>query len=101
MFLKDIDMEIPFEQLPEINEEEIPVMDLKPERLSSYEIQVLIKYKKKLQTIVQPLRKIEQKIQRIEKIYKRHKYLSILKPKERKKKKKNNCKKIPKHKVQF
>ncbi|CAG8796856.1 42152_t:CDS:1, partial [Gigaspora margarita] len=39
MFLKDIDIEIPFDQLPEVNEEEIPVMDLRPEKLSSYEIQ--------------------------------------------------------------
>ncbi|CAG8856580.1 5388_t:CDS:1, partial [Gigaspora margarita] len=40
IFLQDINIEIPFDQLSEINEE-FPVMDLKFERLSSYQIQIL------------------------------------------------------------
>ncbi|CAG8844536.1 24337_t:CDS:1, partial [Gigaspora margarita] len=39
-FFKDINIEIPFDQLPEIDEE-FPIMDLKLEKLSSYEIQIL------------------------------------------------------------
>ncbi|CAG8806620.1 8078_t:CDS:2, partial [Gigaspora margarita] len=50
IFLQDINIEIPFDQLPEIDEE-FPVMDLKLEKLSSYQIQILVKYKKKLQAI--------------------------------------------------
>ncbi|CAG8713255.1 35051_t:CDS:2, partial [Gigaspora margarita] len=40
-FLKDINMKIPFDLLPEIDEE-FPIMDLKLEKLSSYEIQILL-----------------------------------------------------------
>ncbi|CAG8844509.1 7657_t:CDS:1, partial [Gigaspora margarita] len=40
IFLKDINIEIPFDQLPEIDEE-FPIMDLKLKKLSSYEIQIL------------------------------------------------------------
>ncbi|CAG8844172.1 41921_t:CDS:1, partial [Gigaspora margarita] len=49
-FLKDINIEIPFDQLPEIDKEFL-IMDLKLEKLFSYEIQILVKYKKKLQAI--------------------------------------------------
>ncbi|CAG8839903.1 35022_t:CDS:1, partial [Gigaspora margarita] len=41
IFLNDINIEIPFEKLPEINEENFPVTELKIEKLSSYEIQIL------------------------------------------------------------
>ncbi|CAG8849917.1 35964_t:CDS:1, partial [Gigaspora margarita] len=41
IFLNDIEIEIPFEELLEINKENFPVMELKFEKLSSYEIQTL------------------------------------------------------------
>ncbi|CAG8856480.1 5105_t:CDS:1, partial [Gigaspora margarita] len=40
IFLKDINIKIPFDQLPEIDEEFL-IMNLKLEKLSSYEIQIL------------------------------------------------------------
>ncbi|RIB14929.1 hypothetical protein C2G38_2193705 [Gigaspora rosea] len=83
-FLNDIDLEIPEEEIPEIMDEQFPVLALNFGKLSSYEIQTLIKYKKKIQESVRPLRRIEHKIQTIEKSYKGFKYLSIFNKEERK-----------------
>ncbi|RIB15901.1 hypothetical protein C2G38_2191345 [Gigaspora rosea] len=66
-FLNDIDLEIPEEEIPEIMDEQFPVLALNFGKLSSYEIQTLIKYKKKIQESIRPLRRIEHKIQTIEK----------------------------------
>src|SRR6185437_1678460 len=83
-FLNDIEIEIPEEKVPEIVDEQFPVLALNLEKLSSFEIQTLIKYKKKIQEIIRPLRRIEHKIQTIEKSYKGFKYLSIFEKSERK-----------------
>ncbi|RIB31002.1 hypothetical protein C2G38_2035 [Gigaspora rosea] len=83
-FLNDIDLEIPEEEIPEIMDEQFPVLALNFGKLSSYEIQTLIKYKKKIQKSIRPLRRIEHKIQTIEKSYKGFKYLSIFNKAERK-----------------
>src|SRR6185437_5837585 len=83
-FLNDIEIEIPKEEVPEIIDEQFPVLALNLEKLSSFEIQTLIKYKKKIQEIIRPLRRIEHKIQTIEKSYKGLKYLSIFNKSERK-----------------
>ncbi|RIB08848.1 hypothetical protein C2G38_2269818 [Gigaspora rosea] len=83
-FLNDIDLEIPEEEIPEIMDEQFPVLALNFGKLSSYEIQTLIKYKKKIQESIRPLRRIEHKIQTIEKSYKGFKYLSIFNKAERK-----------------
>ncbi|RIB23950.1 hypothetical protein C2G38_2287181 [Gigaspora rosea] len=83
-FLNDIDLEIPEEEIPEIVDKQFPVLALKFGKLSSYEIQTLIKYKKKIQESIRPLRRIEHKIQTIEKSYKGLKYLSIFDKAERK-----------------
>ncbi|CAG8767544.1 19617_t:CDS:1, partial [Gigaspora margarita] len=40
-----IKIEIPEEQLPELEDEEFPKMDQRMKRLASYKIQILIKYK--------------------------------------------------------
>ncbi|RIB01305.1 hypothetical protein C2G38_2231268 [Gigaspora rosea] len=83
-FLNDIDLEISEEEIPEIMDEQFPVLALNFGKLSSYEIQTLIKYKKKIQESIRPLRRIEHKIQTIEKSYKGFKYLSIFNKTERK-----------------
>ncbi|RIB29361.1 hypothetical protein C2G38_2136903 [Gigaspora rosea] len=83
-FLNDIELEIPEEEIPEIVDEQFPVLALNFGKLSSYEIQTLIKYKKKIQESIRPLRRIEHKIQTIEKSYKGFKYLSIFDKIERK-----------------
>ncbi|RIB27328.1 hypothetical protein C2G38_2160807 [Gigaspora rosea] len=83
-FLNDIDLEIPEEEIPEIVDKQFPVLALNFGKLSSYEIQTLIKYKKKIQESIRPLRRIEHKIQTIEKSYKGLKYLSIFDKAERK-----------------
>ncbi|RIB12610.1 hypothetical protein C2G38_2200169 [Gigaspora rosea] len=77
-FLNDIELEIPEEEIPEIVDEQFPVLALNFGKLSSFEIQTLIKYKKKIQELIRPLRRIEHKIQTIEKSYKGFKYLSIV-----------------------
>ncbi|RIB27291.1 hypothetical protein C2G38_2160878 [Gigaspora rosea] len=76
-------LEIPEEETPEIEEEQFPVYALNFGKLSSYEIQTLIKYKKKIQNAIRLLRRIEHKIQSIEKLYKGYKYLSIFEKSER------------------
>ncbi|RIB03607.1 hypothetical protein C2G38_2224572, partial [Gigaspora rosea] len=83
-FLNDIDLEIPEEEIPEIVDKQFPVLALNFGKLSSYEIQILIKYKKKIQESIRPLRRIEHKIQTIEKSYNGLKYLSIFDKAERK-----------------
>ncbi|RIB07144.1 hypothetical protein C2G38_2215310 [Gigaspora rosea] len=83
-FLNDIDLEIPEEEIPEIMDEQFLVLALNFGKLLSYEIQTLIKYKKKIQESIRPLRRIEHKIQTIEKSYKGFKYLSIFNKAERK-----------------
>ncbi|RIB08594.1 hypothetical protein C2G38_2146977 [Gigaspora rosea] len=83
-FLNNIDLEIPEEEIPEILDKQFPVLALNFGKLSSYEIQTLIKYKKKFQESIRPLRRIEHKIQTIEKSYKGFKYLSIFNKAERK-----------------
>ncbi|RIB07764.1 hypothetical protein C2G38_2045706 [Gigaspora rosea] len=83
-FLNDIDLEIPEEEIPEIMDKQFPVLALNFGKLSSYEIQTLIKYKKKIQESIRPLRRIEHKIQTIEKSYKGFKYLSIFNKAKRK-----------------
>ncbi|RIB11761.1 hypothetical protein C2G38_2202614 [Gigaspora rosea] len=83
-FLNDIELEIPEEEIPEIVDKQFPVLALNFGKLSSYEIQTLIKYKKKIQESIRPLRRIENKIQIIEKSYKGFKYLSIFDKIERK-----------------
>ncbi|RIB02202.1 hypothetical protein C2G38_2228473 [Gigaspora rosea] len=62
-FLNDIDLEIPEEEIPEILDKQFP---------------------KKIQESIRPLRRIEHKIQTIEKSYKGFKYLSIFNKAERK-----------------
>ncbi|RIB04800.1 hypothetical protein C2G38_2221360 [Gigaspora rosea] len=83
-FLNDIELEIPEEEIPEILDEQFPVLALNFGKLSSYEIQTLIKYKKRIQESIRPLRRIEHKIQIIEKSYKGFKYLAIFDKIERK-----------------
>ena len=83
-FLNDIEIEIPEEEVPEIVNEQFPILALNFGKLSSFEIQTLIKYKKKIQNIIRPLQRIEHKIQTIEKSYKGFKYLSIFEKSERK-----------------
>src|SRR6185312_13110753 len=83
-FLNDIETEIPEEEVPEIEEDQFPTYALNFGKLSSYEIQTLIRYKKKIQNIIRPLRRIEHKIQTVEKSYKGFKYLSIFEKSERK-----------------
>ncbi|RIB10063.1 hypothetical protein C2G38_2043794 [Gigaspora rosea] len=83
-FLNDIDLEISEEEIPEILDKQFPVLALNFGKLSSYEIQTLIKYKKKIQESIRPLKRIEHKIQTIEKLYKGFKYLSIFNKAERK-----------------
>ncbi|RIB25658.1 hypothetical protein C2G38_2030877 [Gigaspora rosea] len=83
-FFNDIELEIPEEEVPEIIDEQFSVLALNFGKLSSFEIQTLIKYKKKIQELIRPLRRIEHKIQTIEKSYKGFKYLSIFDKTERK-----------------
>ncbi|RIB08931.1 hypothetical protein C2G38_2210287 [Gigaspora rosea] len=83
-FLNDIELEIPEEEIPEIVDEQFPVLALNFGKLSSFEIQTLIKYKKKIQESIRPLRRIEHKIQTIKKSYKGFKYLAIFDKIERK-----------------
>ncbi|RIB19486.1 hypothetical protein C2G38_2036012 [Gigaspora rosea] len=83
-FFNDIELEIPEEEVPEIIDEQFPVLELNFGKLSSFEIQTLIKYKKRIQELIRPLRRIEHKIQTIEKSYKGFKYLSIFDKIERK-----------------
>ncbi|RIB11048.1 hypothetical protein C2G38_2204465 [Gigaspora rosea] len=83
-FFNDIELEIPEEEVPEIIDEQFPVLALNFGKLSSFEIQTLIKYKKKIQELIRPLKRIEHKIQTIEKSYKGFKYLSIFDKTERK-----------------
>src|SRR6185437_13344000 len=83
-FLNDIEIEIPEEEVPETIDEQFPVLALNFGKLSSFEIQTLIKYKKKIQESIRPLRRIEHEIQTIEKSYKGLKYLSIFDKPERK-----------------
>ncbi|RIB21057.1 hypothetical protein C2G38_2177672 [Gigaspora rosea] len=83
-FLNDIELEIPEEEIPEIVDKQFPVLVLNFGKLSSYEIQTLIKYKKKIQESIRSLRRIEHKIQTIEKSYKGFRYLSIFDKIERK-----------------
>ena len=54
-FLNDIETEIPEEEVPEIEEDQFPTYALNFGKLSSYEIQTLIRYKKKIQNINRPL----------------------------------------------
>ena len=83
-FFNDIELEIPEGEVPEIVDEQFPILALNFGKLSSFEIQTLIKYKKKIQELIRPLRRIEHKIQTIEKSYKGFKYLSIFDKTERK-----------------
>ncbi|RIB08583.1 hypothetical protein C2G38_2211321 [Gigaspora rosea] len=76
-FLNDIELEIPEDEIPEIIDKQFPVLALNFGKLSSFEIQTLIKYKKRIQESIRPLRRIEHKIQTIEKLYKEFKYLAI------------------------
>ncbi|RIB09108.1 hypothetical protein C2G38_2209791 [Gigaspora rosea] len=61
-FLNDIEIEIPEEEIPKIEDEQFPTYALNFGKLSLYEIQTLIKYKKKIQNAIRPLQRIEHKI---------------------------------------
>ncbi|CAG8835723.1 32135_t:CDS:1, partial [Racocetra persica] len=77
-------IEIPEEEVSEIVDKQFPVLALNFEKLFLFEIQTLIKYKRKFQKIIRPLWRIEHKIQTIEKSYKGLKYLSIFDKSKRK-----------------
>ncbi|CAG8512562.1 37158_t:CDS:1, partial [Gigaspora margarita] len=54
-FLNDIKVEILEELLPEIDNNNLLEIEAQFRKLTSYNIQALVKYKKKIQNIMQPL----------------------------------------------
>ncbi|CAG8829929.1 37112_t:CDS:1, partial [Gigaspora margarita] len=54
-FLNYVKKEVPENKLPELEDQEFPKIEQRIKRLLLYEIQVLIKYKKQIQAITEPL----------------------------------------------